>query len=577
MSTKEKKFDLGSNNVRKTFLTILIPTLIAQLIAGTFVVFDTFFVSSGFQAGAIGSGIGDSLFNKTSYTSLGPAAMSYAFPYTFFIVGIGLLIGGGLAAVMTKQIANNDHDGYQKSMNSYAPLSIIFGVVLMIILLVFAKVLVWMGSGFQQDYLEAWFNNPLMNNDWESALSYQGTSEINYEAMYSAVNGHILSQAAWYLRIQALGAIPYIYMVGGVIMLRVQGKAHYATSFSVVGLIANIILDFLFIIVLKMNIVGAAIATVIGQIATASIYYWFFNKKSEVKANKFDWKNSTAIIKEVSKDGTSFMMLQLITGFTLIIFTFSIGVTNYGEMYKVTNYSSVYQGYNSLFIFLNLVVIGIAQSMAPIVTYNKEVENLQNVKKARNIGFMSVIVFSIIAMIIIVAWPDIIKLFYSVDGKTADYISTGYIGSNYENIIDSTSNPDIYSGFVNGTAIIKTNGMNVARTIVRILFITFPIAMFISISGTYLQSLGENKQSSIIMFGKPILLFPLALILGLWGSTIVSPTFDFEIFPDFSVMTTSYSIKDPANLGMFVALPIVDFAIMLLTFWFLYQSKNTNK
>lgn len=556
METKKEKsnsFDLGSSNVRKTFLTILIPTIVAQLIAGTFIVFDTFFVSRGFHEGMVFQGIGGELFNPSSYSSLGPAAISYAMPYTFFIIGIGILIGAGLASVMTKQLANGDKEGYQKSMNSYAPLSIIFGFIVMIVILTFSKFFVWLGSGFQKDYLEAWFNNPLVKDSWSLGVADDGT--IDYVQMYSAVNGHILSQASWYLRIQALGAIPYIYMVGGVVMLRVQGKAQYATAFSAVGLVTNILLDFVFIIVLKMNIVGAAIATVVGQIATASIYYWFFNRRAEVKATKFDWSNSLKIVGDVSKSGTSIMMLQVITGISLIIFTFSIGVTNYGEMYKVTNYTSVFQGYNSLFIFLNLVVVGIAQSMAPIVTYNKEKSNIDNVKKARNIGFTFTLVFAIVVMVFVEIFAQqVISLFYTVDGSTYDYITTGYFGN---------------SGVITEGAI-ATNGMGVAKLIVRILFITFPLAMFLSISGTYLQSLGNDKDSSIIMFGKPIILLPIVLLFGFAFSDLLTSNFEFV----YSGGELPSAILPTAQLGMFLALPIIDVIFTLLTIYFLIRSQK---
>ncbi len=554
---KNSKFDLNSDNILKTFLIILVPTIVAQIISGTFVVFDTFFVSSGFQPGGVGNGIGESLFNKNAYSSLGPAAISYAFPYTFFIIGLGLLVGGGLASIMTKQLANDDKVGYQRSMNSFAPLTIYFGIAVMIFLLIFAKVLVWFGSGFQTDYLNSWFNNPLMNHNWSNSFDF--TDGIKYDEIYNAVNGHILSQASWFLRIQAFGAIPYIYMVGGVIMLRVQGKAQYATAFSSIGLFSNILLDFIFIIVLKMNIVGAAIATVASQFITALIYYWYFSKKANVKSNKMDWKNSNKIIKEVSNSGTSLMMIQLITGLILIIFTFFIGATNYGEMYKITNYTAVYQGYNSLFIFLNLVVVGITQSMTPLVTYNHEKGNVKKVKKARNIGFSYTLVFAIISMIIIITFPKIINLFYSVNGKTADYISTGYLGLN---------------GLLLEGQFVYTNGVDVAQKIVRILFITFPLAMFILVGGTYLQCINENKKSSIILFGKPLIIIPIMIIFGFLFSSVVSSSFYFDVAKISDPTNIISNNIEKANLGLFLSLPITDLIIFIIVTTFIIK---TNK
>ena len=546
---KKNKFNLGSNNVRKTFFSILVPTLIAQLIAGTFVIFDTFFISHGFHPGSIFEGIGSLGNVDKSYAALGPAAISYAMPYTFFIIGMGLAIGAGLATIMTKQFTNKDKTGIQKTMNSFAPMTIMLGVAMMIVLLIGAKFLVWFGSGFQKDYLNAWFDNPLLNKNWS-------------ENIYNDVNGHIFSQAAWFLRIQALGTIPYIYMCGGVIMLRVQGKAQNATSFSAVGLVVNIVLDFIFIIVLKMNIIGAAIATVIGQYATASIYYYYFKKKAViVKATKMDWQNSKSIFRDVMKNGVSIMMLQVLSGLILISFTFIIGITNYGYMYKVTNYTAVYQGYNAIFIFSNLVVIGIAQSMKPIVGYNHALENKENIKKARFWGYSTSIGFSVVmTFIVLIATKEVIGLFYSVNGFSEDYITTGYFNNNPP------------SGFSEWTDPIFTNGMGVAILIVRLLFITFPIATMISISGTYIQGIGEDKRTSILLFGKVILLILLALTFGFFGDGLIHSNWKFLDQDGNNIKALDNYTN--ANLGLFMSLPITDLVIGSLLIYYLIDSEK---
>jgi Na+-driven multidrug efflux pump len=153
MENNKSKFDLGSSKVLKTFLYILIPTLIAQVIGGTFVVFDSFFVSNGFHPGQLFDGIGKTLFDKNSYSSLGPAAISYAMPYTFFIIGLGLAIGAGLSSIIIKNNANNNLIESKRAFNAYAPLVVIVGAVLVIVISIFSKFFVWLGSGFQKDYL----------------------------------------------------------------------------------------------------------------------------------------------------------------------------------------------------------------------------------------------------------------------------------------------------------------------------------------------------------------------------------------------------------------------------------------
>ncbi len=545
----KKKFDLGSNNVLKTFLAILIPTLIAQLISGTFVVFDTFFVSKGFHAGSVGAGIGGPLFAGDAYSALGPAAVSYAMPYTFFIIGVGLMIGAGLAAIMTKALASDDKVTLQNAMDSYLPLTIFFGVILMVLLLVFAKVFVWFGSGFQKDYIDAWFNNPMLNSEWGQGWVGLDIPTADAHKIFEQVNGHILSQSSWYLRIQALGALPYVYMAAGVIMLRVQGKAQYATTFSAVGLVTNIVLDFIFIIVLKMNVVGAAIATVIGQFTTASLYYIYFNKFADIKQRKLNWNFAMTNMGEACKSGISIMMLQVLTGLVLIIFTFSIGIANYGDMASVTNYTAVYQGYNAVFIFLNLVIIGVAQSMSPIVGYNMATNNQANVKKARLYGMGSSLVFSVISWILILIFAkQVIGVFYTVNGNNWDYITSGQWG-----------------------VPLKTNGMEVATKVLKLLFLTFPVAVMINVSGTYLQAIGETKKSSSILFGKVFGVIPILIVLIIlqWsGIDLVTANWDF------GAGTLPDGLTVEANLNLFLALPIIDIIFLFILVWFLIDSEN---
>ncbi len=555
---QQKKFDLGADNVLKTFLTILIPTLIAQLIAGTFVVFDTFFVSKGFQAGEIFNGVGNISMAGDAYSALGPAAVSYAMPYTFFIIGIGLMIGAGLAAIMTKAYAKNDKVTLQNSMNAYIPLTLIFGISLMMLLLIFSKVFVWFGSGFQKEYLSVWFNNPGMNSSWGDAWIGQGTTLPVEDAktMFHEVNGHILSQSSWYLKIQALGAIPYVYMSAGVIMLRVQGKAQYATSFSAIGLVANIVLDFVFIIVLKMNVIGAAIATVIGQYATAMAYFIYFKVHADIKQTSNDWKFATEKIGEVCKSGISIMMLQVLTGLVLIIFTFSIGVANYNEMALVTNYTAVYQGYNAVFIFLNLVIIGIAQSMAPIIGYNAVKGDVAKVKKARMYGMGSSLVFSLLAWLLIIIFAQqVIGVFYTVNGSSPDYIASGYFAE------------------LTGGQAIFTNGMNVAQKLLRLLFLTFPIAVMINVSGTYLQAVGQDKKTSVLLFGKVFGIIPIILILAVVPS-FVSADWIYGGAPGAMDSIPALSSEVSANLNIFLALPFIDIIFLFILIYFLVSTER---
>ena len=62
--------------------------------------------------------------------------------YTILILGAGLAVGAGLSAIMTRQFALNQKVAAQKTLNTFSPFTLLFGIVIMIFLLLFAKVLV---------------------------------------------------------------------------------------------------------------------------------------------------------------------------------------------------------------------------------------------------------------------------------------------------------------------------------------------------------------------------------------------------------------------------------------------------
>jgi Na+-driven multidrug efflux pump len=100
--------------------------------------------------------------------------------------------------------------------------------------------------------------------------------------------GHLLQQATFYLQIQAMGAIPFMIFTSTVFILRVEGKANYSILFSLVALITNIGLDFLFVNVMGGNMVGAVIATVIAQALASYLAIRIMRSKLKNGPTKLD-------------------------------------------------------------------------------------------------------------------------------------------------------------------------------------------------------------------------------------------------------------------------------------------------
>jgi Na+-driven multidrug efflux pump len=93
-------------------------------------------------------------FSGNSYSALGAAGLASVQPYFLLIAALGIMVGGGTALKMTKAKASGNMDEYHRILNSYIPQNVYFGTVIAIVLFVFAKPLVYMGSGFQSAYAQ---------------------------------------------------------------------------------------------------------------------------------------------------------------------------------------------------------------------------------------------------------------------------------------------------------------------------------------------------------------------------------------------------------------------------------------
>ena len=163
----------------------------------------------------------------------------------------------------------------------------------------------------------------------------------------------------------------------------------------------------------------------------------------------------------------------------------------------------------------------------------------------------------VVTLLVVFATNGVIGVFYNINGSSKDYITSGYFDIHLPDGLPW----EIY-----------TDGMDVAITIVRILFITFPIATAIAVSGTYIQGLGEDKRTSILLFGKVATLFILAFILGFAAPNLIHGEWSF-LTEDGLHIDNLNNYKN-ASVGLFLSLPITDVLIGLLLIYYLIDAEK---
>ncbi len=198
--------------------------------------------------------------------------------------------------------------------------------------------------------------------------------------------------AAEYLRIYLLGTPMVMVAVGLSPFILLQGKTMIATLSVVIGAVANIILDPLFIYGLKMGVKGAALATVISQSLSATwVLYYLIAKAPALRIRPRDLRLQPKILRRIAALGISPFVMSITE--SIISIVMNGGLKQYGgDLYVgcLTIMQSVMQ-------FIGVPVAGFTQGVAPIISFNYGAGNKKRVRST--FAIMLLILFSYTALL----------------------------------------------------------------------------------------------------------------------------------------------------------------------------------
>ena len=270
-----EKNELEEEKITKLIRKFAVPCVISMLVAALYNIVDQIFIGWS-SAGAYGN-----------------AATNIVYPFTVISLAFALLIGDGSAALFSLSQGAKDKEKTNKPIGNGLVLLIVTSIILTIVGLLFNKQILGLFGG-----------NP---NELEC---------YNY--------------AKDYLRIICYGLPFYIIGQGLNASIRNDGSPKYAMFATSVGAISNIILDPIFIFVFKMDVKGAAIATIIGQILTFIISILYLNKPKHFKVDKESIKLNKSICTKAISLGFASLITQL--AIVIIITVANNLVGKYGYM-----------------------------------------------------------------------------------------------------------------------------------------------------------------------------------------------------------------------------------------------------
>ena len=324
----------------------------------------------------------DQIFIGQGVGYLGNGATTVIFPLTTIALALSLLIGDGSASYLSLMLGRQKQEEANKAVAIAIWCTSLMGVVVGAIFVIFLE--------------------PL-------CLLF-GATEL------------ILPYAKEYGLIIALGMPFAAISVGFAGFIRADGSPTYNMAGLIVGCVANIILDPIFILVFDMGVAGAAIATIIGQALNAIIYLLYIPRLKTVKLSKKVFKESPSAVLKVFNLGLSSCINQalivIIIGVQNNLLKKYGALSDYGAEIPMTALGVTMK----LFNIIMAVLIGLSGGSQPIWGYNYGSGQKDRVKKT---FFYSVSIGTIVMLIafgVFQLFPEqVVSIFGNEDALYVDF------------------------------------------------------------------------------------------------------------------------------------------------------------
>ena len=363
MYEKERMFEnmeqdktfLGTESIGKLLVKLAVPTVIAQLVNMLYNIIDRVYIGH-----IPGEG------------SMALTGVGVCMPLILIIAAFAALVGSGGSPRASIYMGKGDPDTAEKILTGCLSLQIIVSVILTVILLIWNKDLL------------------LMFGASENTITY----------------------ATAYMNIYAIGTIFVQITLGMNTFITAQGKAATGMMTVLIGAVANIILDPIFIFGMHMGVRGAALATVISQgLSCIWVLTFLSGKKTLLRIKKANILPGLRLVPPCVALGASLFVMQ--ASESVISVCFNSSLLKYGGDIAVgamTILTSVMQ-------FAMLPLQGIAQGAQPITSYNYGAKNAERVKQSYKILLSVCVIYSVILWAIIMAFPQVFAKLFTTDAE----------------------------------------------------------------------------------------------------------------------------------------------------------------
>ena len=265
----------------------------------------------------------------------------------------------------------------------------------------------------------------ILNNSYSLLIASSGILMLfcyifktNILYLFGASNDSIVF-AEEYLIIYLLGT-PFSMITTGLNgYINAQGFPKFGMVTTILGAAANIALDPLFIFVFNMGVSGAALATVLSQMLSALWVLKFLSGKKAI--NRLNFKKLSfnfKVIKNIIKLGTSNFIMQGTNCLVQIACNSTLQMQ--GGAALGDTYVAVMTVLNSVREICMLPVNGIVSGSQPVISFNYGAKMNERVKQGIKFNTIVGFVYTLLAWIVIVAFPKFWFTVFSDDASLAE-------------------------------------------------------------------------------------------------------------------------------------------------------------
>lgn len=358
--TDEKGF-LATDPLGKLLLRLALPTVAAQLINMLYNIVDRIYIGHIPETGALAlTGVGVCL------------------PLIMIVSAFAALVGNGGAPRATIAMGQGNKEKAEQILGNCFALQIVVSVVLTVIL--------FLGD---RTFLMAF-----------------------------GASGNTIEYAVAYMDIYAIGTIFVQMTLGMNAFITAQGFAKEGMLSVLIGAVANIILDPVFIFVLGMGVRGAALATILSQaLSCLWVLSFLFGKRTFLKLRSSNIRLSPSVLLPCVALGAATFIMQ--ASESVISVAFNASLLQYGGDLAVgamTILSSVMQ-------FAMLPLQGLGQGAQPIISYNYGAGKRDRVKKAYFLLLRVSFLYSCLLWLLVQLFPQAFAAMFTSDAQLVAYTS----------------------------------------------------------------------------------------------------------------------------------------------------------